>query len=234
MDLCADGDSETAASCECAAVHRVALQEISNALLNAVVCATVLSVACRRRSAGQQMATPSALPTRPGAPGALGVGSREEEDDLESLAKPTLTRRKDFIDKEEEARKSPNRVLYFRRNADYDRLIEVCDRKLADNPRNLRALLIRASSNLKKGAVECALSDYDAALALEPRNVDALFYRGSVLDKLGRLDEAIADFSRVLSLDPNHIKASYARGAARNLKGDFASAIGACGCRHRP
>lgn len=60
-------------------------------------------------------------------------------------------RRKDFIDKEEEARKSPNRVLYFRRNADYDRLIEVCSRKLAENPRNVRALLIRASSTLKKG-----------------------------------------------------------------------------------
>jgi hypothetical protein len=61
----------------------------------------------------------------------------------------------DFIDKEEEARKSPNRVLYFRRNADYDRLIEVCSRKLSENPRNIRALLIRASSNLKKGEYLC-------------------------------------------------------------------------------
>lgn len=81
------------------------------------------------------------------APGALVV----EDDDLDRLARPILTRRKDFIDKEEEARKSPNRVLYFRRNADYDRLIEVCSRKLAENPRNVRALLIRASSTLKKG-----------------------------------------------------------------------------------
>jgi hypothetical protein len=61
----------------------------------------------------------------------------------------------DFIDKEEEARKSPNRVLYFRRNADYDRLIEVCSRKISENPRNIRALLIRASSNLKKGRWCC-------------------------------------------------------------------------------
>jgi len=74
------------------------------------------------------------------------------EDDLDALSRPTLTRRKDFIDKEEEARKSPNRVLYFRRNADYDRLIEACGRKLRDNPRNIRALLIRASTCLKKGA----------------------------------------------------------------------------------
>jgi hypothetical protein len=72
---------------------------------------------------------------------------------LDRLARPILTRRKDFIDKEEEARKSPNRVLYFRRNADYDRLIEVCSKKINENPRNIRALLIRASSNLKKG--EC-------------------------------------------------------------------------------
>jgi hypothetical protein len=74
-----------------------------------------------------------------------------DDDDLDVLSKPILTRRKDFIDKEEEARKSPNRVLYFRRNADYDRLIEVCTRKLGDNPRNVRALLIRASSYYKKG-----------------------------------------------------------------------------------
>lgn len=54
-----------------------------------------------------------------------------------------------------------------------------------------------------------------------------MYYRGTVSEKLGKLDEAIADFTAVLTLDPNHIKASYARGACRNLKGDFASAIGA-------
>jgi tetratricopeptide (TPR) repeat protein len=48
-----------------------------------------------------------------------------------------------------------------------------------------------------------------------------------VYEKLGKLDDAITDFTAVLTLDPNHIKASYARGACRNLKGDFASAIGA-------
>jgi len=78
-------------------------------------------------------------------------GAAAADDDLDALSRPILTRRKDFIDKDEEARKSPNRVLYFRRNADYDRLIEACGRKLRDNPRNLRALLIRASSYSKKG-----------------------------------------------------------------------------------
>jgi hypothetical protein len=87
------------------------------------------------------------------APGALErrVSHGQGDDDLDALSRPILTRRKDFIDKDEEARKSPNRVLYFRRNADYDRLIEACGRKLRDNPRNVRALLIRASSYSKKG-----------------------------------------------------------------------------------
>jgi hypothetical protein len=83
---------------------------------------------------------------------AATAGQAAADDDLDALSRPILTRRKDFIDKDEEARKSPNRVLYFRRNADYDRLIEACGRKLRDNPRNVRALLIRASSYSKKGA----------------------------------------------------------------------------------
>jgi hypothetical protein len=100
-----------------------------------------------------QLQRRSSLKNGPGALNNLPtIVVQHEDDDLDRLAKPILTRRKDFIDKEEEARKSPNRVLYFRRNADYDRLIEVCSRKLAENPRNVRALLIRASSTLKKGA----------------------------------------------------------------------------------
>jgi hypothetical protein len=91
------------------------------------------------------MAAPGALERR------VSHGAGAADDDLDALSRPILTRRKDFIDKDEEARKSPNRVLYFRRNADYDRLIEACGRKLRENPRNVRALLIRASSYSKKG-----------------------------------------------------------------------------------
>jgi len=74
-----------------------------------------------------------------------------EQDELEYLSSATLTKRKDFIDREEEARNAPNRVLYYRRNADNDRLIQVCTDKLQHNPQNVRALLIRAASYVKKG-----------------------------------------------------------------------------------
>jgi hypothetical protein len=120
----------------------------------------------QQQRAGQVMERKASLRGAPAPPGALrasssGSGADVGLDELERLAKPTLTRRKDFM-QEEEARKSPNRVLYFRRNADYDRLIEVCSRKISENPRNVRALLIRASSALKKGASRARVCVYVA------------------------------------------------------------------------
>lgn len=73
-----------------------------------------------------------------------------EPDELEYLSSATLTKRKDFLDREEEAR-GANRVLYYRRNADNDRLIGACSRKLEEDPHNVRALLLRAASYMKKG-----------------------------------------------------------------------------------
>ena len=75
----------------------------------------------------------------------------QELDELEYLSSATLTKRKDFLDREAEARTAPNRVLYFRKNADCDKLIVACSKKLRVDPKNLRALLIRASSCVKKG-----------------------------------------------------------------------------------
>ncbi len=76
------------------------------------------------------------------------------------------------------------------------------------------------------GDYSLALQDYTSVIGIDPEHVDALVHRGTVNEKLGYLDAAIADFSRVLELEPNHVKAAYARGACRNLKGDFADAIG--------
>ena len=70
------------------------------------------------------------------------------------------------------------------------------------------------------------MADYSTVLRIEPDHVEATFHRGTVYEKLTKLDEAIADFTKVLSLEPDHVKASYARGTCRNLKGDFAPAIG--------
>lgn len=74
-----------------------------------------------------------------------------EDPELEFLASSTLTRRKDYLGVEEEAKQAPNRMLYYRKNADVDRLIQVCSEKLELTPQNFRALYLRASSFAKKG-----------------------------------------------------------------------------------
>ena len=78
-----------------------------------------------------------------------------DDPELEFLASSTLTRRKDYLGVEEEAKQAPNRMLYYRKNADVDRLIEVCSKKLQGSPQNLRALYLRASSLAKKGPSRC-------------------------------------------------------------------------------
>lgn len=72
-------------------------------------------------------------------------------DDLQFLCSATLTHRKPFLEREEEARTAPNRRLYYRKNADNDKLVEACTAKLRDDPGNIRALMIRASSHANKG-----------------------------------------------------------------------------------
>lgn len=109
--------------------------------------------------------------------GPLTSRGDQEDQDLVYLSSATLTRRQEYIDKEEEARRHSKRALYYRRNADYDTLISACSAKLTQNPRNLRALLIRASSFLKKKMFIEALGDYTEVLKLEPDHVDALFHR---------------------------------------------------------
>lgn len=131
--------------------------------------------------------------------------------------------RKDFIDKEEEARKSPNRNLYFRRAADYDRLIEVCSRKLSENPRHIRALLIRASSYLKKGTCRVVVSPplLNQQNPKNGRGAASMFLQAESrplstlqwwLMPAGALPECLADYNVVLSVEPKNIDALYHRG----------------------
>lgn len=85
------------------------------------------------------------------------------QDDIEYLASGTLARRRDGgygggappvggAGGEVELPKPSGRQFYYRQNADYDSLIEACSRKLVAQPSNVRALMIRANSYVKKGA----------------------------------------------------------------------------------
>lgn len=78
-----------------------------------------------------------------------------DDSDIEFLASGTLERRRDAAVSGRSAAKAEGskseRQFVYRRNADYDSLIEACSRKLAVQPGNARALMIRANSYAKKG-----------------------------------------------------------------------------------
>ena len=109
-------------------------------------------------------------------------------DDFENQG--ALYKRKDFLDKEEGAKNHPNRTYYFRKNVDVDKLIESCTHKLADDPENAKALLIRASSYVKKQQYEAAVNDYTRAIALSPNDETTFYNRGTSYEKLGALDRS--------------------------------------------
>jgi len=51
-------------------------------------------------------------------------------DDFDLGDRPSLCKRKDFLDTEEEAKSHPNRTYYYRKSQDPDRAIEACTKKL--------------------------------------------------------------------------------------------------------
>eukprot|EP00281_Chroomonas_sp_CCMP1168_P030677 CAMPEP_0206245552 /NCGR_PEP_ID=MMETSP0047_2-20121206/18758_1 /ASSEMBLY_ACC=CAM_ASM_000192 /TAXON_ID=195065 /ORGANISM="Chroomonas mesostigmatica_cf, Strain CCMP1168" /LENGTH=253 /DNA_ID=CAMNT_0053670859 /DNA_START=1 /DNA_END=758 /DNA_ORIENTATION=- len=153
----------------------------------------------------------------------IRVRQRKDDDDL--ILEGGLYKRRDFLDKEEGAKSHPNRTYYFRKNEDVDKLVDMCTKKLQENPANRRALLIRASSLLKRGDYQRAAEDYSALIAEDEGDAAALYNRGCAFEKLGRLQEAIEDFTHVLALDPTFASAAYARGACQNRMGNFDDAI---------
>lgn len=63
-----------------------------------------------------------------------GSVSPTPEDEARDAAgndmKGTLMRRKDFLETDASAKSHPNRLYYFKRNQDFDEIIEACSRKL--------------------------------------------------------------------------------------------------------
>lgn len=86
-----------------------------------------------------------------GAQSAVAVLVKQaSKDELTFLASGTLVSVKDYPQQGSEYATSKRR-LYFRPNADLERLIAACAQHIISNPNNVRARLIRGSSYLKKG-----------------------------------------------------------------------------------
>lgn len=110
-------------------------------------------------------------------------------------------------------------------NINLENLIQICSKKIAQNPRHKKALYIRASSLVKKQQFATAIEDCNSLLAVETQHLNALHLRGVCRQQMGRTDLAIEDFSRVIALDAFHVNAIFSRAACYNLNGDYQKAI---------
>lgn len=81
------------------------------------------------------------------------------------------------------------------------------DDVLEIDPRNLDALMGKATIALNEGDVDGALALYDEALAIEPDNVEALAYQGALFNRQGDPERALAQIDEAIALDPAFLDA---------------------------
>ena len=114
----------------------------------------------------------------------------------------------------------PGRPDYrrYKYSTDLENTISICSNKLIKDPSHQRALYLRASAYLKRGALNEALKDCEKLISLDKDFVGSYYIRGCAYERMGEIDKSILDYTKVLALDPNHVNAAYARGACQNRK----------------
>ena len=112
----------------------------------------------------------------------------EQEDDLDYLTGLTLQRNDDAAAGGAAGAGGKagqrGRRYFLKRNADPELVISACTRKLSADPRDVRALHIRATCRFKLGRYADADEDLTLSLAAKPDDVQALFLRGRIREKV--------------------------------------------------
>ncbi len=83
----------------------------------------------------------------------------------------------------------------------------------------------RGNERFKKGDMDGAIADYDAALISYPRWASAFIMRGRARYNKGDLNGSIVDFTKAIEIDPHMDQAYYNRGKAWRDKGDLEGSI---------
>lgn len=99
------------------------------------------------------------------------------------------------------------------------------DAVIAKEPRNIRALLLKAQWLTLEGKPKEALERAQAAVKSEPRSAEAHFAVGSLQAQLRLRKEAIAEFSEVLRLNPRASRAQVALSRLNLAEGSADSAV---------
>ena len=122
-----------------------------------------------------------------------------------------------------------------RNKADFDRIIEVCQRALQQRPspaeKDYGGKLLSWAHNrrgellAREGDERAAWADFDLAVQLDPKRWRAVHNRGVSYYAMGHQAHALADFARTIQLEPRFATAYFNRGEVRLDRGDFSGAI---------
>jgi protein O-GlcNAc transferase len=107
----------------------------------------------------------------------------------------------------------------------HGKALELMDRSLALNPRNVAAQYNRANTLRDMGRPADAIRGYDSTLSLNAKHVSALINRAAVLRNLARTAEALDSYDRVLEIAPNEANAHSGRGITLTQLKRFDAAI---------
>jgi tetratricopeptide (TPR) repeat protein len=94
------------------------------------------------------------------------------------------------------------------------------------NPRDLATAHVRRGVNeQRRGLLDQAWADFDAATTLDPDSSLAFVSRGALLRQKGQIDSAASDFERAIALDPKNAGAYVGRGNVRVIRRDVSGAL---------
>lgn len=108
----------------------------------------------------------------------------------------------------------------------YHGLIREYESILAQDPKNLAAVIALGNAYYDSGQWKQAVGVYERALALDPRNTDVRSDMGTAYRNMGLPDKAIAEYRAALKYEPGHQNARYNLGVVYAYdKRDYAEAI---------
>ncbi len=107
-----------------------------------------------------------------------------------------------------------------------ERRVQILEKKTAENPRDIPALLELGRLSLEEEQFGRAIEVYRTVLQTDPHNVEALSSLGLILTTAGHTDAALATLDRALATEPTHPTALWAKGLALYQgKQDYPQAI---------
>ena len=81
----------------------------------------------------------------------------------------------------------PNKRIKSQTAMDFQSLIDMCSKKLEEDPSHKKALLLRASSLIKKGELNLALKDGIKLINLDVKNSTTYYMIGCIYEKLNNV-----------------------------------------------